>query len=194
MAVSEGEHSWHHGRPAWIQTLTTIRAEPASASVARAHIRADNGVRPAVACSARMIESTADIGRCRVSCRFGRRPYRCVGRYQQALAWAITYWRTSGRDGHLPQRQRQKLRVRLQRRSGRRVGSEAGTSVDYRHIYSGWQRGSVEVSVGAAFVLSPSWFMPLVASPLASAPKVPMFRIAASAELKPLICRIPSRP
>ena len=48
--------------------------------------------------------------------------------------------------------------------------------------------------LGAAFVLSPLWFMPLVASPLASAPKVPMFRIIASPELKPPICRIPLRP
>src|SRR3954466_3431076 len=49
-------------------------------------------------------------------------------------------------------------------------------------------------SLGAAFVLSPSWFMPLVTSPLTSAPKVPMFRIIASPEIKPPICRIPSRP
>ena len=48
--------------------------------------------------------------------------------------------------------------------------------------------------LGAAFVLSPSWFMPLAASPLASAPKVPMFRIIASPEIKPPICRIPSCP
>ena len=48
--------------------------------------------------------------------------------------------------------------------------------------------------LGAASVLSPLWFMPLVTSPLASAPKVPMFRIIASPELKPPICRIPFRP
>jgi hypothetical protein len=48
--------------------------------------------------------------------------------------------------------------------------------------------------LGAPFVLSPSWFMPLVASPFASAPKVPMFRIFASPEIKPPICRIPFRP
>jgi hypothetical protein len=48
--------------------------------------------------------------------------------------------------------------------------------------------------LGAAFVLSPLWFMPLVASPLASAPKVPMFRIIASPEIEPPICRIPFRP
>jgi hypothetical protein len=49
-------------------------------------------------------------------------------------------------------------------------------------------------SLGAAFVLSPSWFMPLVVSPFPSAPKVPLFRIIASPELKPPICRIPFRP
>ena len=48
--------------------------------------------------------------------------------------------------------------------------------------------------LGAAFILSPLWFMPLVASPLTSAPKVPMFRIIASPEIKPTICRIPFRP
>src|SRR5581483_8738427 len=48
--------------------------------------------------------------------------------------------------------------------------------------------------LAAAFVLSPLWFMPLVASPFASAPKVPMLRIAASPELKAPICRIPFRP
>lgn len=48
--------------------------------------------------------------------------------------------------------------------------------------------------LGAAFVLSPSWFMPLVASSFASAPKVPMFRIIASPEIMPPLCRIPSRP
>ena len=61
-----------------------------------------------------------------------------------------------------------------------------------RYSVSSLLRGSP--SLGAAFVRSPSWLIPLAASPFASAPKVPMFRTTASSRLSPPVCRMPLRP